>query len=133
MKKLLLVAGMVLVGMGAQAANLVTGPDVFKTVQCAGISTITVDRAQEVWIPVGVAIDVGNGTETSTNTLSFLPTGGATPFRLQSIVMVGGAETNTSLSDYPALVYGDKLILAPDRTTTTNKFSVTLIKQVIPR
>lgn len=133
MKKLLLVATIALCALVSQAANLVTGPDVFKTVQCAGVSTITVDRAQEVWIPVGIAIDVGNGTETSTNTLSFLPTGGATPFRLQSIVMVGGAETNSSLSDYPALVYGDKLIIAPDRTTTTNSFSVTLIKQVIPR
>jgi hypothetical protein len=97
------------------------------------VRTASCTRAQEIWIPVGLAIDVGNGTESSVTTVSYLPTGGSTAYRLQAITMVGGSETYTPLANYPSLVYGDSLILAPAASTTTNSYSVTFVKKVIPR
>jgi len=97
------------------------------------VSTITVDRAQEIWIPIGIAADVANGTESSAIAISYKSADAATLFRLQSITQVGGSETYTPLAGYPSMVYGDKLMLTAASADTTNSYVVTFIKKAIPR
>ncbi len=95
---------------------------------------VTNNKPQEVWIPVNLAVDVGGvASGVSTNTISYIPSGSTKTYRLASLVITDGAETLNVLSNYPALAYGDSLVIASDRATTTNSFAVGIVKTVIPR
>lgn len=96
-------------------------------------SAVTNTKMQEIWVPVGVATDVNAGTASSVISIGYRPSGSSTLFNLGSITQVGGSETYTPFAGYPSLASGDSLVLTAASTDTTNSYSVTFIKKVIPR
>jgi len=137
MKKFI-IAGCIGLVASIASAQSITAPasevSVVEKSLSGGVSVaITNNKPQEVWIPVSLAVDVGLASAVSTNTISYIPSGSAKTYRLASVVVTEGAETLNVLSDYPALAYGDSLVIASDRATTTNSFAVGIVKTVIPR
>jgi len=138
MKKLLIAAAAVGVAacvFGQSITAPATAVSVVEKTLDGAATTIAVtnDKPQEVWIPVSLAIDVGLADAVSTNTISYLMSGGARTYRLGCATVTAGAETLTVLSNYPALSYGDSFIVAADRATTTNSYGIGIVKTVIPR
>jgi len=93
--------------------------------------SITNNKPQEMWLPVGIATDIGLDTTTSTIVPSYTPVDSSTAFRLTSMSQTTDAETYQALPSYPSMVYGDVFTITS--STTNNSFVVTFIKKVIPR